>query len=81
MCVCVCVRVCVLQESPDKGSEVWKISKVQFVYDTSETSHFINAYNRECPSAHAHAHRSRAGVKALIMNERMIFNSGCDRSV
>lgn len=38
---------CVLQEFRDKGIEVWKISKVQFVYDTSETSHFINAYNRE----------------------------------
>lgn len=40
----------VLQEFPDKGTEVWKISKVQFIYDTSETSHFINAYNRECPA-------------------------------
>lgn len=41
---------CVLQEFRDKGSEVWKMSKVQFIYDTSETSHFINAYNRECPN-------------------------------
>lgn len=40
----------VLQEFRDKGTEVWKISKVQFIYDTSETSHFINAYNRECPA-------------------------------
>lgn len=39
-----------LQEFRDKGIEVWKISKVQFVYDTSETSHFMNAYNRESPA-------------------------------
>lgn len=43
------MRLCVLQEFREKGIEVWKISKVQFVYDTSETSYFINAYNRECP--------------------------------
>lgn len=43
--VCVC-----LQEFREKGIEVWKISRVQFVYDTSETSQFINAYNRECPA-------------------------------
>ncbi|KAG9344672.1 hypothetical protein JZ751_010358 [Albula glossodonta] len=30
-----------------KGNDIWKISKVQLVYDTSETSHFINAYNRK----------------------------------
>ncbi|RXN11857.1 lysosome-associated membrane glyco 5 [Labeo rohita] len=30
-----------------KETEVWKINKVQLVYDTSETTHFINAYNRE----------------------------------
>uniref|UniRef100_A0A3Q3WAG6 Lysosome-associated membrane glycoprotein 5 n=1 Tax=Mola mola TaxID=94237 RepID=A0A3Q3WAG6_MOLML len=46
--------------SPDKGSEVWKLSKVQFVYDTSETSHFINAYN---PGKHtASTHRLSALV-------------------
>lgn len=44
------VCVCVLQEFRDKGTEVWKISKVQFVYNTSETSHFINANNRESPA-------------------------------
>uniref|UniRef100_A0A3P9JGU1 Lysosome-associated membrane glycoprotein 5 n=1 Tax=Oryzias latipes TaxID=8090 RepID=A0A3P9JGU1_ORYLA len=44
----------------DKGTEVWKISKVQFVYDTSETSHFINAYN---PGKHtASTHRLSALV-------------------
>ncbi|KAF0023241.1 hypothetical protein F2P81_023871 [Scophthalmus maximus] len=41
-------------------STVWKISKVQFVYDTSETSHFINAYN---PGKHtASTHRLSALV-------------------
>lgn len=48
-----CFCVCALQESRDKGTEVWKISKVQFVYDTSETSHFINAYNREFPASNS----------------------------
>ncbi|KAM9840503.1 lysosome-associated membrane glycoprotein 5 [Aulostomus maculatus] len=33
------------KELHKKGIEVWKISRVQFVYDTSETSHFINANN------------------------------------
>uniref|UniRef100_A0A672GQJ0 Lysosome-associated membrane glycoprotein 5 n=1 Tax=Salarias fasciatus TaxID=181472 RepID=A0A672GQJ0_SALFA len=43
-----------------KGAEVWKISRVQFVYDTSETSHFINAYN---PGKHtASTHRLSALV-------------------
>ncbi|XP_077597280.1 lysosome-associated membrane glycoprotein 5 [Stigmatopora nigra] len=37
-----------------KGAEVWKISKVQLVYDTSETSHFINAYN---PGTHTASSR------------------------
>lgn len=46
------MSLCVLQEFRDKGIEVWKISKVQFVYDTSETSHFINAYNRESQTQH-----------------------------
>ncbi|XP_018599014.2 lysosome-associated membrane glycoprotein 5 isoform X1 [Scleropages formosus] len=41
-------RLFFLKEVHDsKGNEVWKISKMQFVYDTSETTHFINAYNRE----------------------------------
>ncbi|TWW69083.1 Lysosome-associated membrane glycoprotein 5 [Takifugu flavidus] len=44
------LRIFFSKEFPDKGTEVWKISKVQFIYDTSETSHFINAYNRECPA-------------------------------
>uniref|UniRef100_A0A8C6T1W6 Lysosome-associated membrane glycoprotein 5 n=1 Tax=Neogobius melanostomus TaxID=47308 RepID=A0A8C6T1W6_9GOBI len=47
-------------EFRDKSVEVWKISKVQFVYDTSETSHFINAYN---PGKHtASSHRLSALV-------------------
>lgn len=49
----MCVSLCVLQEFREKDTEVWKISKVQFVYDTSETSHFINAYNRESPAGRA----------------------------
>ena len=31
----------------EKESEIWKVNKVQLVYDTSESTHFINAYNRE----------------------------------
>uniref|UniRef100_A0A8C1UJM8 Lysosomal associated membrane protein family member 5 n=1 Tax=Cyprinus carpio TaxID=7962 RepID=A0A8C1UJM8_CYPCA len=33
-----------------KEAEVWKINKVQLVYNTSEATHFINAYNRESDS-------------------------------
>uniref|UniRef100_A0A3Q3K8P2 Lysosome-associated membrane glycoprotein 5 n=2 Tax=Monopterus albus TaxID=43700 RepID=A0A3Q3K8P2_MONAL len=48
------------KELRNKGIEVWKMSKVQFVYDTSETSHFINAYN---PGKHtATTHRLSALV-------------------
>ncbi|XP_035279647.1 lysosome-associated membrane glycoprotein 5 [Anguilla anguilla] len=43
-----------------KGKEIWKISKVQLVYDTSEATHFINAYN---PGKHtATTHRLSALV-------------------
>ncbi|XP_036406215.1 lysosome-associated membrane glycoprotein 5 [Megalops cyprinoides] len=43
-----------------KGNDIWKINKVQLVYDTSETSHFINAYN---PGKHtASLHRLSALV-------------------
>ncbi|XP_062857445.1 lysosome-associated membrane glycoprotein 5 [Trichomycterus rosablanca] len=35
-------------------NEIWKISKVQLVYDTSETSHFINAYNPGKHTASTH---------------------------
>ncbi|XP_043074600.1 lysosome-associated membrane glycoprotein 5 isoform X1 [Puntigrus tetrazona] len=43
-----------------KETEVWKINKVQLVYDTSETTHFINAYN---PGKHtASTHRLSALV-------------------
>ncbi|KAI4802329.1 hypothetical protein KUCAC02_020177 [Chaenocephalus aceratus] len=38
----------------EKDIEVWKISKVQFVYDSSETSHFINAYNPGKHTASTH---------------------------
>ncbi|XP_059897416.1 LOW QUALITY PROTEIN: lysosome-associated membrane glycoprotein 5 [Gadus macrocephalus] len=48
------------KEFRDKGVEVWKVSKVQFFYDTAETTHFINAYN---PGKHtASTHRLSALV-------------------
>ncbi|KAM7368137.1 hypothetical protein PAMP_014384 [Pampus punctatissimus] len=54
------LRIYFSKEFRDKGTEVWKINKVQFVYDTSETSHFINAYN---PGKHtASTHRLSALV-------------------
>ncbi|XP_016889057.1 lysosome-associated membrane glycoprotein 5 isoform X2 [Cynoglossus semilaevis] len=54
------LRIYFSKEFRDKGTEVWKISRVQFVYDTSETSHFINAYN---PGKHtANTHRLSALV-------------------
>ncbi|XP_073788108.1 lysosome-associated membrane glycoprotein 5 isoform X2 [Danio rerio] len=41
-------------------AEVWKINRVQLVYDTSENTHFINAYN---PGKHtASTHRLSALV-------------------
>ncbi|XP_077407966.1 lysosome-associated membrane glycoprotein 5 [Vanacampus margaritifer] len=54
------LRIFFSKELRAKGAEVWKISKVQFVYDTSESSHFINAYN---PGKHtATTHRLSALV-------------------
>ncbi|KAM3861337.1 lysosome-associated membrane glycoprotein 5 [Diretmus argenteus] len=54
------LRIFFSKELREKGVEVWKVSKVQFVYDTSETSHFINAYN---PGRHtASTHRLSALV-------------------
>ncbi|XP_071384039.1 lysosome-associated membrane glycoprotein 5 [Centroberyx affinis] len=54
------LRIYFSKEFRDKGIEVWKISKVQFVYDSSETTHFINAYN---PGKHtASTHRLSALV-------------------
>ncbi|XP_056284254.1 lysosome-associated membrane glycoprotein 5 [Pseudoliparis swirei] len=54
------LRIYFSKEFRDKGIEVWKISKIQFLYDTSETSHFINAYN---PGKHtANTHRLSALV-------------------
>ncbi|KAM6954147.1 lysosome-associated membrane glycoprotein 5 [Aplochiton taeniatus] len=54
------LRIYFSKEFRDKENEVWKISKVQFIYDTSETSHFINAYN---PGKHtANSHRLSALV-------------------
>lgn len=64
--------VCVLQEFRDKGTEVWKISKVQFVYDTSETSHFINAYNRESPAEPAYSDHSAHSHPAPLWNYSLI---------
>lgn len=37
-----------------KENEIWKIDKVQLVYDTSETTHFINAYNPGKHTANSH---------------------------
>ncbi|XP_030628863.1 lysosome-associated membrane glycoprotein 5 [Chanos chanos] len=37
-----------------KETVVWKISKVQLVYDTSESTHFINAYNPGKHTASTH---------------------------
>uniref|UniRef100_A0A1A8G4F1 Lysosome-associated membrane glycoprotein 5 n=1 Tax=Nothobranchius korthausae TaxID=1143690 RepID=A0A1A8G4F1_9TELE len=48
------LRIYFSKEFREKGTEVWKISKVQFVYDTSETSHFINAYNPGKHTASTH---------------------------
>ncbi|KAJ8355429.1 hypothetical protein SKAU_G00182230 [Synaphobranchus kaupii] len=43
-----------------KGNDIWKISKVQLSYDTSEATQFINAYN---PGKHtASTHRLSALV-------------------
>ncbi|KAG7258234.1 hypothetical protein CRUP_014301, partial [Coryphaenoides rupestris] len=42
------------KEFRNKGTEVWKISRVQFVYETSETTHFINAYNPGKHTASTH---------------------------
>ncbi|CAG5928248.1 unnamed protein product [Menidia menidia] len=54
------LRIYFSKEVRDKGIEVWKMSKVQFVYDTSEASHFISAYN---PGKHtASTHRLSALV-------------------
>ncbi|XP_076016211.1 lysosome-associated membrane glycoprotein 5 [Genypterus blacodes] len=54
------LRIYFSKETRNKGVEVWKISKVQFIYDTAEPSHFINAYN---PGKHtANTHRLSALV-------------------
>ncbi|XP_028809120.1 lysosome-associated membrane glycoprotein 5 [Denticeps clupeoides] len=46
------------KDGRQQEAELWKISKVQLVYDTSETTHFINAYN---PGKHtASSHRLSA---------------------
>ncbi|MGH0146626.1 UNVERIFIED_CONTAM: hypothetical protein FKN15_063252 [Acipenser sinensis] len=38
-----------------KGQDVvWKISKIQFAYDTNEPSHFSNAFNPEKHTASSH---------------------------
>nr|XP_057913110.1 lysosome-associated membrane glycoprotein 5 [Doryrhamphus excisus] len=54
------LRIFFSKDMRGKGVDVWKISKVQFVYDTSESTHFINAYN---PGKHtANTHRLSALV-------------------
>ncbi|KAL4630532.1 lysosome-associated membrane glycoprotein 5 isoform X2 [Arapaima gigas] len=48
-------RLFFLKEVRDsKGAEVWKISKMQFVYDTSETTHFPSAYSPGKHTASSH---------------------------
>ncbi|XP_041721233.1 lysosome-associated membrane glycoprotein 5 isoform X2 [Coregonus clupeaformis] len=54
------LRINFVKETRDKGDEVWKISKVQFVYDTSEKTHFINPYNPGRHTASSH------GLSALV---------------
>ncbi|XP_054900258.1 lysosome-associated membrane glycoprotein 5 isoform X2 [Poeciliopsis prolifica] len=48
------LRIYFSKEFREKGIEVWKINKIQFVYDTSETTHFINAYNPGKHTASTH---------------------------
>ncbi|XP_062323695.1 lysosome-associated membrane glycoprotein 5 isoform X2 [Osmerus eperlanus] len=48
------LRIYFTKEFRDQENEVWKFSKVQFVYDTSETSNFINAYNPGKHTANSH---------------------------
>nr|XP_023990435.1 lysosome-associated membrane glycoprotein 5 [Salvelinus alpinus] len=54
------LRINFVKETRDKGDEVWKISKLQFVYDTSEKTHFINPYNPGKHTASSH------GLSALV---------------
>ncbi|XP_060772086.1 lysosome-associated membrane glycoprotein 5 [Neoarius graeffei] len=49
----------VRRDGKTKESEVWKISKVQLIYDTSETTHFINAYN---PGKHTASTRHHSAL-------------------
>uniref|UniRef100_A0A671MJC1 Lysosomal associated membrane protein family member 5 n=1 Tax=Sinocyclocheilus anshuiensis TaxID=1608454 RepID=A0A671MJC1_9TELE len=44
-----------------KETEVWKINKVQLVYNTSEATHFISAYNREA------THRRTFAIKLYVL--------------
>ncbi|KAL0967713.1 hypothetical protein UPYG_G00255920 [Umbra pygmaea] len=44
-----------VKETGEKGERVWKINKVQFVYDTSEKTHFLNSYNPGKHTASSHA--------------------------
>lgn len=41
-------------DGKSKEAEVWEMNKVQLVYDTSETTHFINAYNPGKRTASTH---------------------------
>ncbi|KAL2082133.1 hypothetical protein ACEWY4_021951 [Coilia grayii] len=42
------------KDQKQKESEIWKINKMQLVYDTSETTHFMNAYNPGKHTANSH---------------------------
>ncbi|XP_041716171.1 lysosome-associated membrane glycoprotein 5-like [Coregonus clupeaformis] len=48
------LRIYFVKETSGKGDDVWKINKVQFVYDTSEKTHFLNTYNPGKHTASSH---------------------------
>ncbi|KAK5903809.1 hypothetical protein CgunFtcFv8_007558 [Champsocephalus gunnari] len=59
------LRIYFSKELREKDIEVWKISKVQFVYDSSETSHFINAYN---PGKHTASTHHLSALKGITVS-------------
>ncbi|XP_010880498.1 lysosome-associated membrane glycoprotein 5 [Esox lucius] len=54
------LRIYFVKETRNKGEKVWKINKVQFVYDTSEQTHFLSPYNPGKHTASSH------GLSALV---------------
>ncbi|MEQ2170689.1 hypothetical protein GOODEAATRI_002854 [Goodea atripinnis] len=61
-----------IDEIREKGIEVWKINKIQFVYDTSEASHFINAYNRESSTHKLSALVTPAGRSYVCLAQQTV---------